>query len=733
MIDNSGLLGHAETSMFDKHFTEMLRAQMFKDMMLGDAGLDGKADTAIYTGNMYFDGAPGSNYTVVALDAQGNVVANPHAGFFALKITDTRSAADFLDANGQPLLDANGIPLANEGTDLLIGVETLKFANQAMSVAALFDRAPTLDLHSAFTTITAAATDAFSGSGNAYARGTGFTGAWTEANDPFSAGTVRSADNTGQIHYQATNITDGVLQINGGATGNGTSSNGAQIYRTVELSGLTTANVSFNVLESGLSNNETVRVYLTDNGNAPSITATPIYTIGANTNAAGLVSFTATGNFSATSRLYFVASAMNSITDVVTIDSVSVTFGQSVDADPGNNYTVSYTEQQDNPPAVASTPLINDPDDTNVFSAKLVITDAVAGDRLNVGTLPAGIVATGNGTGAGGLTGATMITLNGLALRSVYETALSNVTFSNPGDNPTSADRHINVTVNDGLRDSAVATTTVHVTPVDDAPTSLGADSIVTNIGFANGNPINSTPTITVAEWMLIANDVDVDGVVLNSAITNVVGLSNLAHSGGSVSFRDGNGAGGSFSYGSGAVSGQVSVTQQTSGTLTGTLDSGQILIDNGSNHTITGRAGNDIIGGGRGNDIISGGAGADTFVWKANAASAISNTGADGRDNIDGGTDGATAGDTLLIIGSSASETFYVYTRADWVALGGTGNGGHTANGATQFIITRGGTTNASIIADLRNVEHVTIDTGDGTDTVTFSSNFDGTLLNWF
>ena len=160
-IDNSGILGHAETSMFDKHFTEMLRTEMFKDTVLGDGGTDGTGDTAIYSGIMDLENPSNSDYTVVALDAQGNVVADPHAGFFALKITDNRTDADFIDANGQPLLDANGNPLTNEGSDLLIGVDNLKFANQTISVGAFFDKAPTLDLHAQLTTTNFAATDTF--------------------------------------------------------------------------------------------------------------------------------------------------------------------------------------------------------------------------------------------------------------------------------------------------------------------------------------------------------------------------------------------------------------------------------------------------------------------------------------------------------------------------------------------------------------------------------------------
>ncbi len=732
-IDNSGLLGHAQTAMFDKHFTELLRTEMFKDTVLGDGGTDGRADTAIYTGNVNLDNPNQSDYTVVALDAQGNVVANPHVdGFFALKITDTRTAADFVDANGQPILDANGNALGNEGTDLLIGVENLQFANMTVNVGAFFDKAPTLDLHAQLVTTSFSASDTFSGNGNAYSRGIGWSGnGWTESGDG------NGSSSSGQIHYSSTGLdaSGGALTINGGpGQGNNNPYNGASISRGVNLQGYGTAHVSFQVSESGLGSNETVRVYLTNDSNAPSGNDVLITTINQNTNNAGLVSFDVTGNFSSSSRLYFVASSMNSSNDIVTIDNISVTATKSVDAFPGNNYTVDYTEQQGNPPAIASTPVITDADDTKIFSAKAVIRDAVTGDQLNVGGLPAGIVATGSGTGVVVLT-----SLLG-ASHADFQTALEAITFSNPGDNPTAADRHVDVTVNDGFRNSAVATTTVHVMPVDDAATALAADAIVTNIGFSNGNPSNQTPTITVAEWMLTSNDTDVDGVVVNSAITNVSGLSSLNHSGGNVSFRDGNGAGGSFTYGSGALSAQVTVSQQASGTLNATSANGQILLDNGSSHTINGGAGNDIIVGGQGNDTVNAGGGDDTIVWTATSGfGGGGGSSTDGRDIVDGGANGSALGDTFIVNGSNTNEVFTVYTAADWTALGGGGNNGHSLqNNTTEIVITRqtgntnGVPNNSNVIAELRNVEELVINTGGGNDTVNVSGNFDVTHLNY-
>ena len=149
----------------------------------------------------------------------------------------------------------------------------------------------------------------------------------------------------------------------------------------------------------------------------------------------------------------------------------------------------------------------------------------------------------------------------------------------------------------------------------------------------------------------------------------------------------------------------------------------------------VNANGGNDIIDAGGGNDTINAGAGDDTIVWNANNASGNSNNGTDGRDVIDGGTNGSATGDTFIVNGSNSSEVFTIFTRADWIALGGgNGNSGHSLqNNASEIIITRGtNPNNSNVIAELRNVEEMVINTGGGNDTVNVSGNFDATHLNY-
>lgn len=122
----------------------------------------------------------------------------------------------------------------------------------------------------------------------------------------------------------------------------------------------------------------------------------------------------------------------------------------------------------------------------------------------------------------------------------------------------------------------------------------------------------------------------------------------------------------------------------------------GPFVIASGNN-VINGNGGNDIIDGRSGNDTINGGTGDDLILM--NFA-----TGAGGRDIIDGG-----AGvDTVEITGTAATETFRIYTRAAWTG------GALAAN--TEIVITRNGTNNASIIAELDNIEEIIINGSDAT-----------------
>ena len=88
-----------------------------------------------------------------------------------------------------------------------------------------------------------------------------------------------------------------------------------------------------------------------------------------------------------------------------------------------------------------------------------------------------------------------------------------------------------------------------------------------------------------------------------------------------------------------------------------------------GGNDTVNAGAGNDTIVGGTGNDTLNGDAGDDTFIWNANPPPPPATNVTDGRDVVNGGTEGA-AGDTFVINGNAAGEVFRIYTRRAFDAL---------------------------------------------------------------
>jgi Ca2+-binding RTX toxin-like protein len=125
--------------------------------------------------------------------------------------------------------------------------------------------------------------------------------------------------------------------------------------------------------------------------------------------------------------------------------------------------------------------------------------------------------------------------------------------------------------------------------------------------------------------------------------------------------------------------------------------------------------------------DAINGDAGDDTIVWNANATGTT-----DGRDLVNGGTEGA-GGDTFVVNGNASAETYRIYTRAEALAAGMTG----LAVGS-EIVVTRNGTDNAAIIAELSEIEEIRINGFDpagpsgaaGNDTFQIIGDFSGTSL---
>ncbi|WP_210190269.1 cadherin repeat domain-containing protein [Bradyrhizobium sp. NAS96.2] len=160
--------------------------------------------------------------------------------------------------------------------------------------------------------------------------------------------------------------------------------------------------------------------------------------------------------------------------------------------------TLSYIENQA-ATAIDASVNVTDVDSANMASATVQITgNYVSGQDILGFTNQNGI--TGSFNAATGT-----LTLTGSSSVANYKAALDSVTYFNNSDNPSGADRTVSFTVNDGSLNSNTSTSTIHVTPVNDAPViSFGAIT-----GFseppngtpaANSTPVTITPNLTITD-----------------------------------------------------------------------------------------------------------------------------------------------------------------------------------------------------------------------------------------
>ena len=143
-----------------------------------------------------------------------------------------------------------------------------------------------------------------------------------------------------------------------------------------------------------------------------------------------------------------------------------------LDLDPNDSggsvrstFRTGFTENGAPVPIADVDTSITDIDSTDLVSATITLTNPQTGDLLTVsGALPGTITTAGYDPGTG------VLTLTGHATLAEYETALQQILYSSTGDDPGTADRLIDVVVNDGVNDSNVAAALISVTATNDAP-----------------------------------------------------------------------------------------------------------------------------------------------------------------------------------------------------------------------------------------------------------------------
>ncbi|WP_140627733.1 immunoglobulin-like domain-containing protein [Methylibium rhizosphaerae] len=245
-------------------------------------------------------------------------------------------------------------------------------------------------------------------------------------------------------------------------------------------------------------------------------------------NAGGTLTFTPAANYNGpASFTYTVTSGGVTETATVNVTVNAVNDAPVLDLDDNNssgatgaNYTATFTENGSAVSIGDADVRITDVDGATLAGATITLTNAQAGDVLAAGALPAGISATVSGNS---------VTLSGSASLAAYETAIRAITFSNTSENPGTTPRTIQVTVNDGVNGSNVATATVNVVSVNDAPVAVATpasgleDAAFIAVNLAGTDVDGSIASVRVtalpANGTLFLAD-GVTQVVTNAALT---------------------------------------------------------------------------------------------------------------------------------------------------------------------------------------------------------------------
>ena len=150
------------------------------------------------------------------------------------------------------------------------------------------------------------------------------------------------------------------------------------------------------------------------------------------------------------------------------IDNVNIAYTTTTPT----HFSISYTENGA-PVPISLTSSITDSDaGDGIKSGLIVLTDKQAGDFLAINGTVVGNGSTDTLFGIGytvtETAGSITVALSnaGELSHAAYQNFIKAVTFGNNSDNPSTAPRHIDVTVNDGVANSNTATTTINVTAV---------------------------------------------------------------------------------------------------------------------------------------------------------------------------------------------------------------------------------------------------------------------------
>lgn len=747
-LDNSGLLDKANAQLggvdYDKHFTEMLRTELFKDIKLGDGGADTLSlDTVVFTGNR-------ADYAVQIVTDDGL----PTGNIIAYRITDTVANRD--------------------GSDLITGIENFQFADGTFNPSNLRNVDPVITSNgggelgaATVAENTTLATTVVTNDPNVtlqdYVPLQGLTYSIVGGADAALFSIIPSGANAGQLSFidapnfeNATDAdTNNIYDVTVAVTDGLATDTQALSITVTNVNELPTGSIAITAATPNVSNTVDL-IALNTLGVDPDspVTATVDYQwqLSANngttwTNIAGATASTLMGQVNRTVRV------VSTYTDSLGAKTVSSAEAAVIGTTGAN--TLTSTSLNDYMVGLGGT-------DTAVFGAalatesftlnaagQLVVTGANGVDTLNsvergsfgadgtfnlkIGSNVDNVISATtapelffgfDGTDTVTYSGATAVTANlatGTATNGDRYYSIENLTGGSGADNLT-GDANSNVLNGGGGADTLTGGDGNDTYIVD----NVGDVTVETNTSPTQIDTVNSSANHTLGANvenlnLTGAGSISGTGNALNNVITGNAGNNTLtgglgddAISGGSAGNDTSVYAGGSANFAFGLnASGQVTLTDLVGSEGSDTLTSIDTVRLNGTNYAVTatgaagsqfvtGTNGADALDGGAGNDIVIGGAGDDTITYNVNNGG--TNNG--GRDIIDGGS----GTDTFVLVANNQSENFVIYTRAEAISAGF----GAGLNAGTEIVVTRQqGTGLATVVAELTDIQEIRVQTG--------------------
>ena len=238
-------------------------------------------------------------------------------------------------------------------------------------------------------------------------------------------------------------------------------------------------------------------------------------------NVAGSFTFGGSGA-NRTLTLTPVADAVGTTTITITVtdgngESSQETFLVRFNAPPVVTPTVANLTYTEGAGAVVldSGVTISDADVGAMMTGAIVtvtVFDGASEQLAYVDNAVAGITVLSNSSGT--------LTLTGTATAADYQAAIRTITYQNSSVNPTTTDRTIGISVNDGLNTSNIGTRTLKVTAVNSAPVLSGANDLTA----INEDQTNATNPGTLVSALVAGRITDADGAGVPQGIA-VTGL----------------------------------------------------------------------------------------------------------------------------------------------------------------------------------------------------------------